>query len=89
VDAITYTEARNNLAKTMDRVNENHEPVIITRHKGSAVVMLSLDDFNAWQETAYLLRSPANARDLLDAVEELRHGHTLVQHELIETDNAD
>lgn len=72
MDAISYTEARNNLARTMERVTEDHDPVIITRRKGQAVVMMSLEDFNAWQETAYLLRSPANARDLLEAIEDVQ-----------------
>lgn len=82
MEAITYTEARNHLAAAMDRVTENHEPVIITRRGGQAVVMLSLEDFNAWQETEYLTRSAANAADLLQAIEELRDRRNLVQREL-------
>ncbi len=87
MDAITYSEARNNLAKAMDRVNANHEPVVITRRKGPAAVMMSLEDFNAWQETAYLMRSPANARDLLDAVEDLKGRRSIARRELL--DDAD
>ncbi len=68
MDAITYTSARNNLAKTMDKVNDNHEPVIITRQNGAPAVLMSLEDFNAWEETAHLLRSPANAKRLSNAV---------------------
>lgn len=68
MEAITYTEARNNLARTMDKVNDDHAPVIITRQNGRAVVLMSLEDFEAWQETDYLLRSPANARRLLESV---------------------
>lgn len=82
MEAITYTEARNHLAAAMDRVTENHEPVIITRRGGPAVVMLSLEDFNAWQETEYLTRSAANAADLLQAIEELRDRRNLVRREL-------
>jgi antitoxin YefM len=74
MDAITYSAARANLAKTMDRVCEDHEPVIITRNGEQSVVMLSLDDFKALEETAYLLRSPANARRLLSAVAQLAQG---------------
>jgi antitoxin YefM len=74
MDAISYTAARANLAKTMDRVTENHEAVIITRQTGQAVVMMSLEDFNAWQETTYLMRSPANAKRLLESVEQARKG---------------
>ncbi len=74
MEAITYTEARNNLARTMDKVNDDHAPIIITRQKGRPVVMMSLEDFEAWQETDYLLRSPANARRLLQSVEQDRQG---------------
>lgn len=71
MDTITYSAARANLARTMDRVCEDHEPVIITRNGESSVVMVSLDDYKALEETAYLLRSPANARRLLSAVAQL------------------
>ena len=84
MEAITYTEARNRLAETIDRVTANHEPVIITRRGREAVVMLSLDDFNAWQETEYLTRSAANAADLIQAVEEIRERRNLVRRELTE-----
>lgn len=60
-DAITYTEARQNLASKMDEVCDTHEPLIITRRKAEAVVMMSLQDYNSIAETAYLLKSPANA----------------------------
>lgn len=74
MDTITYSSARANLAKTMDRVCEDHEPIIITRNGEQSVVMLSLDDFKALEETAYLLRSPANAKRLLAAVSQLAEG---------------
>ena len=74
MEAITYTDARNNLARTMDKVNDDHAPIIITRQNGQPVVMMSLADFEAWQETDYLLRSPANARRLLESVEQDRRG---------------
>ena len=74
MDAITYTSARANLAQTMDRVCNDHEPLIITRGGEQSVVMLSLDDFKALEETAYLLRSPANARRLLAAMHDLETG---------------
>lgn len=72
--AITYTAARENLASTMDRVCADHAPVIITRNRDQAVVMLSLDDYASLQETAYLLRTPANARRLLESMESLDAG---------------
>jgi antitoxin YefM len=74
MDAITYSAARANLADTMDRVCEDHEPIIITRNGQQAVVMLSLEDYNAMEETAYLLRSPKNAKRLVDSIAELEAG---------------
>lgn len=68
MDAITYSTARAKLADTMDRVCEDHEPIIITRNGEQSVVMMSLDDFNALEETAYLLRQPKNARRLLESI---------------------
>lgn len=74
MDAVTYTYARNNLTSTMDKVVADHAPVIITRQSGEAVVMMSLEDFLAWEETAYLLASPANARALEKSLQEARSG---------------
>ena len=74
MDAITYSAARANLASTMDRVCNDHEPLIITRNGEQSVVMLSLADFNAMEETAYLLRNPANAKRLMSAVAQLNAG---------------
>ena len=72
--AMTYTAARENLASTMDRVCADHDPVIITRNRDQAVVMMSLQDYESLQETAYLLRAPANARRLLESIAELKRG---------------
>ena len=74
MDAITYSAARANLASTMDRVCNDHEALIITRNGEQSVVMLSLEDFKSLEETAYLLRSPTNAKRLLAAVEALATG---------------
>lgn len=74
MDAITYSAARANLASTMDRVCNDHEALIITRNGEQSVVMLSLEDFQALEETAYLLRSPANANRLLSATAQLNAG---------------
>ena len=71
MDSITYTAARARLASNMNRVCQNHEPLIITRNREQSVVMLSLEDYQALEETAYLLRSPNNAKRLMDAVIEL------------------
>jgi len=72
--AMTYTAARENLASTMDRVCIDRDPVIITRKRDQAVVMLSLEDYESLQETAYLLRTPANATRLFDSIENLNAG---------------
>jgi len=72
--ATTYTTARANLASTMNRVCNDHEALIITRNGEQAVVMLSLEDYNALEETAYLLRTPANAKRVLSAVTQLNAG---------------
>ena len=77
--AVTYTAVRENLASTMDRVCADHEPVIITRNRDQAVVMLSLDDYKSLQETAYLLRTPANAKRLLESIEALEKGNIVTK----------
>ena len=71
MDAMTYSTLRANLASTMDRVCDDHEALIITRNGDQAVVMLSLEDYKALEETAYLLRTPANAKRLLSAATQL------------------
>ncbi len=72
--AITYTAARANLAKTMDKVIDDHDPVIITRNSEQSVVLLSLEDFQSLEETAFLLRTPANASRLLASIAQLNAG---------------
>lgn len=74
MDAITYSSARANLAQTMNRVCEDHEPLIITRNGEQSVVMLSLEDYQSLEETAYLLRNPTNAKRLLAAAAQLGAG---------------
>ena len=74
MDSISYTSARSNLAKTMEQVCNDHAPVAITRKGEGAVVMMSMDDYQALEETAYLLRSPKNMRRLLGAISELEAG---------------
>jgi antitoxin YefM len=72
--AITYTAAREELASTMDQVCRDRAPILITRNRNQSVVMLSLADYEQMEETAYLLRSPANARRLLSAIGSLQKG---------------
>jgi len=75
--SITYTAARENFASTINKVCEDHAPVVITRNRDQAVVMLSLAEYEALQETANLLRSPANAKRLLGAMDALKRGEGL------------
>jgi len=74
MDAIPYSTARKDLVKTMERVCDNHEPVIVTRKNARSVVIMSLEDYNAIEETAYLLRSPANAENLRASIKQLEEG---------------
>ena len=74
MNAITYTAARENLASTMDQVCRDRAPMIITRNRDQAVVMISLDEFESLEATAHLLRSPANARRLLKSIRSLESG---------------
>lgn len=75
MNAISVSELRKNLAATIDRVTADHDYTIITREGGKpAAVLMSLEDFASWQETEYLLRSPANAARLRKAVGELDAG---------------
>jgi antitoxin YefM len=81
--SISYTSARGNLAKTMEQVCEDHAPIAITRKGEGAVVMMSMADYQALEETAYLLRSPKNTRRLIQSVSELEDGNGL-EKELME-----
>jgi len=71
--SITASQARKTLFPLIEQVNDDRAPVEITSKRGNAVLM-SAEDFAAWQETAYLFRSPANARRLLDALEAVEAG---------------
>lgn len=69
------------MASAIDDVVDDHTPLIITKGSNKSVVMMSLDDWNAWQETMYLLRSPANAERLLEAVRDFDEGKNLIVKE--------
>ena len=78
--ATSFTNLRKNLAAEIDSVNNDHEPVIITREGGKpSAVLMSLEDFASWQETSYLLSNPANAKRLLDSIAELDAGNAKVR----------
>ena len=74
MDAISYIYARKNLAQTMNKVCEDHDPVIITLRNKKAIVMMSIEDYESLNETAYLLRSPRNALRLMESIDELESG---------------
>lgn len=80
---MSYTESRRRYAEVLDSVVENREEVVITRSGHEPVVIMSLDDFESLRETAYLMRSPVNARRLLDAMERLEAGGGEI-HDLID-----
>ena len=73
---LSYSAIRNSLAKAIDQVTEDHAPILITRQKGTPAVLISLEDFEAWQETAYLLRTPAKAAHLRRGVAQVKNGKT-------------
>lgn len=72
--AISYTAVRSSLAKTMENICDDHEPVVITRKNERSVVMLSLEDYEALEETSYLLRSPKNMKRLIESISQLEKG---------------
>lgn len=68
---MTYTQIRNNFAETMNKVCQNHMPIIITRQNQTPVVMMSLEDYNAIEETLHLMKSPKNAMRLMKAMSDI------------------
>lgn len=80
---MSYTESRARYAEVLDSVVDDREEVVITRAGHEPVVIVSLADFESLRETAYLMRSPANARRLLDAMERLESGDGEA-HELVD-----
>jgi antitoxin YefM len=83
MDTINYSTFRSQLASTLDKVNNDHKPIIITRQNGKPAVVISLEDFQAYEETAYLMASPRNAERLNQAISEVEAGKT-TRHKLIE-----
>jgi antitoxin YefM len=79
MDAVTYTHARQNLATLMDEVAANRAPVVISRQKKAAAVLMSLEDYNGLMETLHLLRSPRNAERLLRSIADLDRGEMLLR----------
>ena len=83
MNVVTINEAKRNLDLLIAKVVANAEPTIITTDTGQQIVLISLDEFNAWQETAYLLSNPANAAHLRQSIAEAQLGK-IVERELIE-----
>lgn len=83
MDTINYSTLRSNLASVLDKVNDDHNPVLVTRQNGKPAVILSWEDYKAFEETAYLMASPVNARRLNQAIAEVEAGN-VVKHDLIE-----
>ena len=77
MDAITYSEARATLASVMSRVCEDHAPVIITRQGTESAVLISLEDYESLDETAYLRRSPKNSGRLSRSIRQFEAGTTV------------
>ena len=80
---VTYTDFRERLAAYMDQVCDNRAPLHVTRQGGRAVVVVSEEEFDGWMETLHLLRSPANARRLLQSIASANAGK-LDERDLIE-----
>lgn len=83
MDVLNYTEFRNNLIENLNRVSNNAEVIVVSRGKGKNVVVMSLDEYNAFQETIYLTSTKVNRRRLDDAMEEMEKGESK-KHKLFE-----
>lgn len=83
METMSYSAFRSQLARTLDKVNDDHRPVLITRQNGKPAVVISLEDYHAYEETAYLMASPVNAERLNQAIIEVEAGK-IFQRKLIE-----
>jgi antitoxin YefM len=83
MDTISYSAFRTRLASTLDKVNDDHTPILVTRQNGKPAVVMSLEDFHSYEETAYLMASPRNAERLNRAIAEVETGK-IQRHELME-----
>ena len=83
MDTMSYSAFRSHLASTLDKVNEDHVPILVTRQNGKPAVVMSLEDFKSYEETAYLMASPKNAERLNQAIAETLAGKT-AQHDLLD-----
>lgn len=85
MNIISYSSFRSHLANVLDQVNEDHTPIIITRRNGQSAVLMSMEDFKGYEETAYLMANPANAYRLTASILEAENGKT-TPHNLLDTE---
>jgi len=83
MEVVTYTQARNNLKRILDRVVDDADYTVITRRDAADTVVMSLDSFNSLLETVYLLQSPANAAHLARSIEQFKSGE-LTERDLLD-----
>ena len=76
MDAVSYTDLRQNLKSYMDKVYSDHDPLIITRKNNENLVLLSIDEYNSLMETSYLLSNEANAEHLKKSIAQYAAGKT-------------
>jgi len=79
MNAITYSNARQNLSKTIKKVNSDKEPIIVTCQSNGNVVIIAQDEYDALVETAYLLKSPKNAQKLLQSIKQAKGGQATIK----------
>lgn len=87
MNSMSYSSFRGSLAAVLDQVNDDHKPVLITRREGRSAVIMSLEDFHAYEETAYLMASPKNAARLNQAIANVSAGK-ITQYALFEDQDA-
>lgn len=85
MDVVSYTHFRNNLTAMLDKVNQDHAPIMITRRGGEPAILISAKDFGSYEETAYLMASPANAKELMESIAQIEAG-LAKPRELIDVD---
>lgn len=79
MNIVSYSNFRKRLAQYLDKVNDDHKPVLITRQNGKPVIVMSLEDYQSYEETAYLMASPKNAERLSQAFADIEAGNTTIQ----------
>lgn len=86
MDVINYTDFRKGLAKFIDKVHTDKGPIVITRQNSKPTVLMSLEEFNSYEETLHLLSSPTNAKRLRRSIASAKAGQ-LIEHDIVEDDS--